>query len=314
MNNILAIVVPCYNEQEVLNMTNEVLLKLLHSLIEKNKISNKSFILYVNDGSKDKTWELIKDMVDENVRGLNLAGNTGHQNALLAGLMSVLEEVDFTISIDADLQDDVMVIENMIDNYLFGDNIVFGVRNDRENDSFFKKVTAQSFYKFMKFLGVDVIYNHADFRLMDKISLKALSQYEEVNLFLRAIVAKMGFKTSIVEYKRLKRMAGESKYPLKKMLSFAFEGITSFSTKLLSISIFCGIISIFISLFFVLYSLYRYFVGEVVAGWSSIFISIWFLGGIQLFSIGILGKYIGKNYLETKKRPRYFVLEYLKKE
>lgn len=308
----IAIVVPCYNEQEVLETTNKFLLEMFFSLVNKGKISKDSFILYVNDGSKDETWEIIKNLIGKNVRGLNLAGNVGHQNALFAGLMSVKDEIDLTISIDADLQDDINAIECMIDNYYKGDNIVFGVRNNRENDSFFKKVTAQGFYKFMKILGVCVVYNHADFRLMDKISLKALSQYGEVNLFLRAIVAKMGFKTSIIEYKRLKRMAGESKYPLKKMLSFAFEGITSFSTKLLSISIFFGIVSMFISLFFVFYTLFRYFNGEVVAGWSSIFISIWFLGGIQLFTIGILGKYIGKNYLETKKRPRYFVLEYLK--
>ena len=313
MEDRLAIVVPCYNEEEVLSDTEEKLSNLVDSLVKKGKISSNSFILFVNDGSKDKTWELISQFNKKNkyVYGLGLAGNVGHQNALLAGLMKAKEICDMSISIDADLQDDITVIEEMIDKYYDGCDIVYGVRNSRGKDSFFKKHTALGFYKFMNFMGVKSVFNHADYRLMSKRSMDQLGNYKERNLFLRGIVPLIGYKTDCVYYKRLERLAGKSKYPLKKMISFAIDGVTSFSIKPMSMIAGLGIIIILFSIGFMIYSIIQYFLGNVVSGWSSLFCSIWFLGGIQLLSIGTIGQYVGKTYIEVKERPRYNVDTFL---
>lgn len=310
----LALVIPCYNEQEVLEDTTKQLCNLYDELHKKNKISKDSYILYVNDGSKDKTWQLITEYVNKEhwIAGLNLATNVGHQHALYAGLMSVYNDVDAIISIDADLQDDINVIEEMIDEYNNGNDIVYGVRNDRTTDSFFKRFTAQSFYKIMSIMGVKSVYNHADFRLMSSRAVNQLSRYKERNLFLRGIVPLIGYKTTSVYYARKERMAGESKYPLKKMLSFAFDGITSFSTKPISLISTLGVIVIVICCIAMIYTLVGYFMGNTVSGWSSLMISIWFLGGVQLLSIGVIGQYIGKTYMEVKERPRYNVETILK--
>ena len=310
----LAIVVPCYNEEEVLKETNKHLLELLNKLISLNKTSKDSFIMYVNDGSKDKTWEIINELYNtsNHVHGLNLAGNKGHQNALFAGLMQAKEEVDVTISIDADMQDDINAIELMIDKYNLGNDIVYGVRDNRESDSFFKRFTAQTFYKVMSVLGAKSIYNHADFRLMSKRSLDELSLYSEAHLYLRGIALDLGFKTDCVYYARSPRFAGESKYPLRKMISFALNGITSFSIKPLTLILNMGILVIIASILFVIYSLIQHFNGHTIGGWTSTFASIWFLGGVQLASIGVIGTYLGKNFVETKKRPRYFIESYIK--
>ena len=311
--NRLAIIVPCYNEEEVLTDTEQKLTKLVKDLIKKKKISDDSFILFVNDGSKDRTWSIITELHKSNklIYGLCLAGNVGHQNALLAGLNQAISLCDMSISIDADLQDDISVIEEMIDKYNSGIDIVYGVRNNRDTDSFFKRFTAESFYKFMKLMGVKSVYNHADFRLLSNRAMVALSQYEERNLFLRGIVPTIGYKSDCVYYKRLKRTAGESKYPLKKMLSFAFDGITSFSIKPITLVATLGVIIIILSIAFIIYSFIRYFTGNTVSGWSSLLCSIWFLGGVQLLSIGIVGEYVGKTYIEVKKRPRYNISEFL---
>ena len=311
--NRLAIVVPCYNEEEVLYDTEKKLTDLVEKLIKKEKIAKDSFILFVNDGSKDKTWDIISELHKKNkyVSGLCLAGNVGHQNALLAGLNQVIPICDMSISIDADLQDDINVMEEMIDKYHNGIDIVYGVRNNRDTDSFFKRFTAQTFYKFMKLMGVKSVYNHADYRLLSKRAMEALAKYEERNLFLRGIVPLLGYKTDCVYYKRLERMAGESKYPLKKMVSFALDGITSFSIKPITMVAGLGVVIIFLSIAFIVYSFIRYFTGNTVSGWSSLLCSIWFLGGVQLLSIGIVGQYVGKTYVEVKKRPRYNVSEFI---
>lgn len=305
----LAIVVPCYNEEEVLEETTKQLLSLMNDLIHKKKIRNDSFILYVNDGSKDKTWDIIQREYKNHslISGLNLAANVGHQNALFAGLMQVKDICDCSISIDADLQDDIQVIEQMVDEYVNGHDIVYGVRSERKTDTFFKRFTAQSFYKLMKMMGVKSVYNHADFRLMSQRALEALSKYEERNLFLRGIVPLVGYNSSCVYYARKERMAGESKYPLKKMLSFAFDGITSFSIKPITFICFLGLFVVLTSLFAMVYSLISYLSGNTVSGWTSLFISIWFIGGIQLLSIGLIGEYVGKTYVEVKHRPRFNV-------
>ncbi len=315
-NDVLAIVVPCYNEQEVLDKTNLVLLGTLNELKEKGKISPKSFLLYVNDGSKDRTWELIREKYEADVcvRGISLAGNKGHQNALYAGLMYAREKADIAISIDADLQDDVGVIEEMVDKYGEGYDIVYGVRSSREKDSFFKKTTAQGFYKLMNSLGAKTVYNHADFRLMSKRTLDELSLYGETHLFLRGIAPELGFRSTSVSYERKEREAGESKYPFRKMVSFAFDGITSFSVKPLTLILFLGIAAIIFSLAIIIYALVRHFTGATVTGWTSMFASIWFIGGVQLAAIGIVGQYVGKTFIEAKKRPRYFISEILSRE
>lgn len=309
----LMIVVPCFNEEEVFPSTVKQLTALIESLIQKEKISDDSGILFVNDGSRDRTRELISAAYKSNkyVYGLNLAGNVGHQNALLAGLNTVKDICDISVSIDADLQDDIGVIEEMIDKYYDGADIVYGVRSERKTDSFFKRFTAQSFYKFMSATGVKTIYNHADFRLMSARAMQALSEYKERNLFLRSIVPMLGYRTDCVYYSRKPRTAGESKYPFKKMLSFALDGITSFSIKPITLVAVFGAIIILCSVIAFIYTLISYFLGHTVPGWSSLMISIWFLGGVQLFSIGIVGQYVGKTYIESKERPRYNIEEFL---
>lgn len=309
----LAIVVPCYNEEEVFDETNKQLQALLIKLIANNKVDSNSFIMYVNDGSKDSTWEKIKKAYQESryIHGLNLAGNKGHQNALYAGLMYAKEDCDLSISIDADLQDDIDVIEEMIDKYNNGVDIVYGVRNDRTSDSFFKRFTAQSFYKVMNILGAKSVYNHADFRLMSKRTMEELALYKETHLFLRGIAPELGFTTDCVYYSRKERMAGESKYPFKKMVAFAFNGITSFSVKPLTMILWLGLTAIFISFVAIIYSLIRHFQGETIVGWTSLFASIWFLGGVQLVCIGVIGQYVGKTFMEVKERPRYYIESYL---
>lgn len=309
----LMIVVPCFNEEEVFPASLKELISVVENLIKKEKISADSGILFVNDGSRDRTWELISEAYKESkyVYGLNLAGNVGHQNALLAGLNTVKDICDISISIDADLQDDVGVIEEMIDKYYAGADIVYGVRSERKTDSFFKRFTAQTFYKFMSAMGVKSVYNHADFRLMSARAMQALSLYKERNLFLRGIVPKIGYKTDCVYYARKQRLAGESKYPLKKMLSFAFDGITSFSIKPITMVTVLGAAIIACSVIAFIYTLISYFLGHTVPGWSSLMISIWFLGGVQLLSVGIVGQYVGKTYIESKERPRYNIEEFL---
>lgn len=308
MNNIW-LVVPCYNEQEVLPETSSQLKVIMQSLINVGKISPQSKIAFVNDGSKDETWNIISDLCskDNIFVGVDLSKNRGHQNALLAGLMTAKEHADAVISLDADLQDDVNAIEKMIDNYLSGDDIVYGVRSSRKTDTFFKRFTAEGFYKFMSLMGVDIVFNHADYRLMSRRALEALSEFDEVNIFLRGIVPQIGFKTSTVEYERRERFAGESKYPLKKMLSFAFEGITSFSIRPLKIAIALGIFSLVVCLAMVIYCIVSKLSGHAVSGWASIGASVWALGGLQLFMLGVVGEYIGKIYIETKHRPKYII-------
>ena len=312
----LMIVVPCFNEQEVLYDTAKQLTEVIENLIRKRKITQNSGILFVNDGSRDKTWKLIAkaNKTNKYVYGLNLAANVGHQNALLAGLNTVKDICDIAISIDADLQDDINVIEQMVDKYYEGAEFVYGLRNDRKSDSFFKRFTAQAFYKFMSLMGVDTVYNHADFRLMSKPALNELSNYGERNLFLRGIMPQIGYKTDFVYYARKPRTAGESKYSLKKMLSFALDGITSFSIKPIKLVAALGAVIILCTVVAFIYTLISYFSGDTAAGWSSLMISIWFLGGVQLFSIGIVGQYVGKTYIETKQRPRYNIKEFLDNE
>ena len=313
----LAIVVPCYNEEEMLPITSEALRASLDDLFSKSLISDDSFVLFVDDGSKDKTWELIAAECEKyptKIYGLKLAGNVGHQFALTAGLLTAKDCSDVTISIDADLQDDVNVFEDMLKKFHEGCDIVYGVRNSRKKDTFFKRTTAQGFYKLMNSMGVKTIYNHADFRLMSKRSLEAFAKYPERNLFLRGIVPLIGFKTDCVYYERLERQAGESKYPLKKMLALAFEGITSFSVKPISFITGFGVMIVILSFLALVYVLVSYFFGifgETQPGWSSLMLSIWFIGGVQLISIGLIGQYIGKIYIEVKQRPRYHIETFL---
>ncbi|MBE7036574.1 MAG: glycosyltransferase family 2 protein [Ruminococcaceae bacterium] len=311
--NRLIIVVPCFNEEEALPITIPALSGVLNRLISGGKIAADSAVLYVNDGSRDKTWEVIAAAheQDAHIFGLNLAGNVGHQNALLAGLEFAMPLCDMTVSIDADLQDDIDVIEEMVDKYIAGADVVFGVRNDRKKDSFFKRCTAQGFYKFMKILGTNTVYNHADYRLLSKRAMEALSMYQERNIFIRAVVAKMGFETDTVYYKRGERTAGKSKYPLKKMIAFAWDGITSFSNKPINMVTGLGIFIFVCSIIAAIYSLCAHFFGQTVSGWTSLILSIWFLGGLNLFAIGLVGQYVGKTYIETKQRPRYLIKESL---
>ena len=312
----LMIVVPCYNEEEILPYSIEKLTGVIKNLIKKSKIASNSGILFVNDGSKDKTWEIIQNEYAKNpyVYGLGLAGNVGHQNALFAGLQTAAEICDFSISIDADLQDDIEVIEQMVDEYLSGADIVYGVRSERKTDTFFKRFTAQSFYRIMEMMGVKTVYNHADFRLMSARAMKQLGQYKERNLFLRGMVPLIGYKTATVTYARKERLAGESKYPLKKMLSFAWDGITSFSIKPISMIMAFGGVIVACSVIAFIYTLVSYFIGHVSPGWSSLMISIWFWGGVQLLFIGVVGQYVGKTYIESKERPRYNVEKFLNHE
>lgn len=310
--SILYIVIPCYNEEEMLPITTEKLEKKMNTLINKKLISDKSKVLYVNDGSKDKTWDLIKTISKkDHFTGINLSRNRGHQNALLAGLMVAKEYADIVISMDADLQDDIDAIDKMIEEYKNGSEVVYGVRSSRKKDTFFKRKTAEIFYKFMKLMGVDIVYNHADYRLTSKKVLDNLENYEEVNLFLRGIFPSIGFKSSNVYYERKERVAGKSKYPLKKMLSFACDGITSFSIKPIKLVLNFGITMFILSLIIMIYSLIVKLLGNAVSGWTFIVCSIWMVAGIQMLSLGIIGEYIGKIYNETKRRPRFIIAENL---
>ncbi len=310
---ILYIVVPCYNEEEMLHITSEKLEEKLRTLKNAGRISDDSRVVYVDDGSKDNTWNIIEEMHHNNkvFNGVKLSRNEGHQNALLAGLDYARNHADMIVSMDADLQDDIDAVDAMIDKYHAGAEIVYGVRNDRSTDSAFKRGTAQLFYKMMKIMGAEIVYNHADFRLMSKRAVDELMNFKEVNLFLRGIVPLIGFKTDIVEYERHERIAGESKYPLKKMLSFAVDGVTSFSIKPINMIITAGFVCFLISVGMLIYSCIRHFTGDTVSGWTSLMTSIWALGGLQVVSIGVVGKYIGKVYLEVKERPRYIVDKYL---
>jgi glycosyltransferase involved in cell wall biosynthesis len=306
----LALVVPCYYEEEILPETAKCLLKKMNDLFSMNYISKESKVVFVDDGSKDNTWQLIEKLHAENPQvftGIKLSKNRGHQNALLCGLLQVKDFFDATISLDADLQDDIDAIDEMIKNYYDGCEIVYGIRSDRKKDSFFKRTTAQGFYRIMRLLGVDAVYNHADFRLMGKNALCALAEYEEVNLFLRGIVPLLGFKSGNVYYSRKERTAGTTKYPFRKMLKFAFEGITSFSLGPIRFITILGTIIFTASIAMIIYFLIQHFRGETISGWTSTIISVWGIGGLILFSIGIVGEYVGKTYLETKRRPRFII-------
>ena len=311
--DVLYMVIPCYNEEEVLPETTKRLEKKLGGLIKKKVISEKSKVMYVNDGSKDKTWELIKNINKDNpmFTGICLSRNRGHQNALVAGLLTAKEYADVVISMDADLQDDINAIDEMLEKYYDGCDIVYGVRSARKTDTFFKRVTAEGFYKFMQMMGVDVVYNHADYRLTSKKVLNNFQDYKEVNLFLRGIFPLIGYKSDKVYYERAERFAGESKYPLKKMLNFAWDGITSFSVKPLRLICTLGFVILFISIIIMIYSLVRKITGNTIDGWTFLNISIWFIGGLQMISLGIIGEYVGKMYNETKARPRFIVAENL---
>ena len=303
----LAIVVPCYKEELVLHETTSRLTQVLDDLVKDDLVATNSYILYVNDGSTDNTWSIISELHEANkyVNGVNLAGNVGHQNALVAGLSSAVENCDMAISIDADLQDDVNAIREMVVKYYEGCDIVYGVRQSRQTDTWFKRTTALGFYSLMKSMGVKSVYNHADYRLMSQRALRQLLRYRERNLFLRGMVPTIGYKTDCVYYDRAERFAGESKYPLKKMISFAFDGITSFSVKPVHMVLYFGIVFLIVafSIFcFVMYSLFR---GNAVPGWTSLMLSVWFCSGCILLGLGIVGEYVGKIYVEVKDRPRF---------
>jgi glycosyltransferase involved in cell wall biosynthesis len=307
----LAIVVPCYNEEAVLKETNTRLTSLLNDLAGKSKVSTDSYIVYVDDGSKDATWEIISRFQQESqqVRGVKLAHNAGHQNALMAGIETFKDKADAMVTIDADLQDDVNAIEGMIDAYLGGSDVVYGVRKERTTDTFFKRTTALVFYKMMAVMGTDTVYNHADYRLMSKRAIQALCQYPERNLFLRGLVPLLGFNTQKVYYDRAERFAGESKYPLNKMLAFAIDGITSFSIKPITVILVTGFICFVIGILMLLWGLYSYFWGTAVPGWTSLMVSLWLISGVVIMSLGVIGEYIGKIYIEVKQRPRYHIQE-----
>lgn len=311
---VLYLVIPCYNEEEVLPETSKRLTAKLGAMIEMGLISQDSKIVFVNDGSKDRTWQLIRQYHEENpmIQGINLSRNKGHQNALLAGLMTVKEYCDMAISMDADLQDDVDAIDQFVEKYYEGCEVVYGVRSERKTDSLFKRASAQGFYKLMLHMGVEIVYNHADYRLMSRRALDEMEGFKEVNLFLRGIVPLIGFQSGVVTYERHERFAGESKYPLKKMLNFAFDGITSFSVKPIRMVTTLGIIIFAISILMLIYFLITWCIGWTVPGWTSIVVSVWAIGGLQLLAIGIIGEYIGKIYMETKARPKFIVQEYLK--
>ncbi len=313
---VLYLVIPCYNEEEVLPETTKRLTEKLHTMIKAGQIDRESRILFVDDGSRDATWALISEYsaAIPYVDGVKLAHNRGHQNALLAGLMTAMPLCDCAISMDADLQDDTDAVDRFVEKYMEGCDVVYGVRNKRDKDTFFKRTTAEGFYKFMKLLGVDVVFNHADYRLMSRRALEGLSEYKEVNLFLRGIVPLIGFRSDYVYYDRAERFAGESKYPLKKMISFALDGITSFSVKPLKLISNLGILISILSVFGLLYALISYFCGVAVAGWTAIVSSIWLLGGLQMLCLGVVGGYIGKIYSEVKQRPRYLIETHIKEK
>ena len=314
--SILYVVIPCYNEEEVLNETTRQLKIKMEKLIKDKKISPKSKVMYVNDGSKDKTWEIIKEIHKKEplFTGVTLSRNRGHQNALLGGLMTAKKYADVVISMDADLQDDINAIDGMLEKYYDGCDVVYGVRSARKKDTFFKRATAEGFYKFMSALGVDCVYNHADYRLTSKRVLEEFSNFKEVNLFLRGMFPLVGFKSDVVYYERNERFAGESKYPLKKMLNFAWDGITSFSVKPLRLIASFGVFTILVSLGLLIYSIVMLILGQAFTGTKFLAISIWFLGGVQLVGLGVVGEYVGKIYSETKARPRYIISENLEEK
>lgn len=305
----LCMAVPCYNEQEVLRETARRLQEKFAALAAKGRIDEKSRICFIDDGSKDETWAIIEALHRENrvFSGIKLSRNRGHQNALLSGLMTLKDHADAVISMDADLQDDIDAIDAMLDKYAEGCDVVYGVRSARKTDTAFKRFTAEAFYKLMRLLGADVVFNHADYRLMSRRALAGLAEFKEVNLFLRGLTPLVGYRSDVVYYERGERFAGESKYPLKKMLSFAWEGVTSLSTRPIALITRLGVVMFGLSVLMLLWFLVRHFTGHTVTGWSSLAVSIWAIGGLQLLAIGVVGEYIGKIYLETKARPRYLV-------
>ena len=313
MCDTLYIVVPCYNEEEVLPETARRLGDKLRGLMAAGKISPKSRVLFVNDGPRDGTWGVISRLhaADPLFSGVDLSRNRGHQNALLAGLMTARDRCDMAVSMDADLQDDVDAVDAMVEKYSEGCDIVYGVRSSRKKDTFFKRVTAEGFYRVMNFLGAETVFNHADYRLMSRRALDGLAEFREVNLFLRGIVPMIGYTVGTVEYERGERFAGESKYPLKKMLSFAMEGITSLSTKPIRYITLLGFLIFLVSLLMLVYSIVRWAHGDTIVGWASLICSVWAIGGLILLSLGVIGEYIGKIYLETKARPRFLIREIL---
>ena len=316
MSDILYIVVPCYNEEAVLPETSKRLGEKMKSLMAAGKVSEKSKVLFVNDGSRDKTWEIISSLhtADPLFSGVDLTRNRGHQNALLAGLMTARDRCDMAISMDADLQDDVDAVDRMVEEYYAGCDIVYGVRSSRKKDTFFKRFTAEGFYRLINWMGAETVFNHADYRLMSRRALEGLSEFREVNLFLRGIVPMIGYRTGTVEYERGERFAGESKYPLKKMISSAMEGITSLSTKPLKMITGLGFFIFLVSIAMLIYSVIRWAMGETIIGWASVICSVWAIGGLILLSLGVIGEYIGKIYLETKSRPRFLIREVLDDE
>ena len=310
----LYVVVPCYNEEEVLPETSKQMLELFGRMKDDGLISSQSRIIFIDDGSKDKTWSLIYgySMEHKEIGGIKLAHNAGHQNALLSGLMTVKDQCDCAISIDADLQDDINVIPEMVRKFRDeGCDVVYGVRNKRDTDTFFKRTTAEGFYHIMQAMGVNVVFNHADYRLMSARALKTLSEFPERNLFLRGMVPLVGYKSDCVYYSRHERFAGESKYPLKKMLSFAFDGMTSFSISPIRLISALGAIVCIISIVMAIYTIVAKITGHANSGWASLMISIWFLGGVELLAVGLIGEYIGKMYKEVKRRPRYIIEAYV---
>ncbi len=310
----LYLAIPCYNEQEVLYDTTNKLTAKFDSLINEGKITSDSKIVYIDDGSKDRTWEIVEELHRSNkyVNGVKMSRNRGHQNTLYGGLMTIKDDCDCVISIDADLQDDINTFDEMLRDFENGSDIVYGVRSKRATDTAFKRMTAQAFYKILSALGAEVVYNHADFRLMSRRALDSLADFKEVNLFLRGLVPLIGYKTSVVEYERSERLAGESKYPLKKMLGLAWDGVTSLSMKPIRMITSLGAIVFCVSIVILIYSFIMWAIGNTVSGWTSTVVSIWAIGGLQLLAIGIVGEYIGKIYMETKQRPRFIVDKELK--
>ena len=316
MSDVLYIVVPCYNEEEVLPETSRRLKEKMEALVAAGTVNKGSRILFVNDGSRDRTWEIISALhaADPVFSGVDLTRNRGHQNALLAGLMTAKDRCDMAISMDADLQDDVDAVDKMIEEYHAGCDIVYGVRSSRKKDTFFKRFTAEGFYRVMNLLGAETVFNHADYRLMSRRALEGLSQFKEANLFLRGMVPMIGYRSGTVEYERGERFAGESKYPLKKMLSFAMEGITSLSTKPIRYITILGFLIFLVSIIMLITFIAQWAMGITVAGWASVICSVWAIGGLILLSLGVIGEYIGKIYLETKSRPRFLIREVLDDE
>ena len=310
-NPILYIIIPCYNEEKVLPITSSMFLDKINELVKLNKISDDSRIMFVNDGSKDKTWDIICDLSkkDKHYIGIAQSRNRGHQNAVLAGLMEAKDQCDITISIDCDGQDDINAMNKMVDEYLNGCEVVYGVRSKRDTDTFFKRFTAESFYHLMNWMGAEVVFNHADYRLISSRVLQEFANFKEVNIFLRGMIPLVGFKSTSVYYERHERIAGESHYPLKKMLALAFDGITSLSVKPIRMITGLGLIVTIISFLLIIWAIVGKIQGSTVSGWSSTISIVCFLGGVQLISLGVIGEYIGKIYMETKARPRYIISE-----